>query len=401
MPPRNASRFTLALLAGAALLAGCGGSGQTGSLVASGSPGPTRATPLDGTGPGWPGLLHGPSHFGNAAATGPQTARIRWRRELGAAIVPGPVIAADGVAYVATNGGVLRAIDVSTGKDRWRFDGGGSYGSDLSTGPLLLAHGTVIWPGPRDSVFGLDGTGRRRWVIRAGAQPLTPVRDPANGLLIVADMAGEIGGYRLRAGSSVPVRVWSRRLAASSYGNPVVAADGTIYETAGTALYALAADGRLRWKIATPMTIEVSPAVADGGVVVFGSNDRREYGINPNGRIRWRVPIGDFTYSSPLTLPDHRVIFGNHIGQMTVLDSDTGRLITRYRAKGQLWTAAAVDDRGDAYFGSRFGHIFGFASSGRVLFDINTGSQFDDYPALAPDGTLLIGDQNGTLYAIG
>lgn len=181
---------------------------------------------------------------------------------------------------------------------------------------------------------------------------------------------------------------------------PAVAADGTIYETAGDALFALTPAGRLLWTVRAPAPIEVSPAIADHGIVVFGSNDRHQYGVDATGRERWHVPIGNFTYSSPLALSGHRVIFGNHSGQMTVLDSDSGRRLARDQAQGQLWTSAAVDSRGDAYFASRTGQIFGFDAAGRRLFDLHAGSTFDSYPALAPDGTLLVGSDSGTLYAL-
>ncbi len=383
----------------AIVLAGCGGGG---SMVSHAPvvPRVPDAGPVNSAGGGWPALLHGPSHFGAATVTGPQTARVRWRRSLQGAIVPGPVVTGSGVAYVASDAGVLHAIDVSTGKDRWRFDGGGSYGSDLSTAPLVLGDRRVLWPGPRHLLFGLGSDGRLHWTLAGNGELLTPVLDQAAQLLILADQTGRISGYRLPTGSGAPVRVWSRQLASSSFGNPVVAADGTIYETAGNALFALTPEGRVRWKVDTPSSVEVSPAVASGGVVVFGSNDEREYGVDPNGHVRWRVAIGNFTYSSPLTLAGHRVIFGNHSGQMTMLGSDTGHLISRDQGQGQIWTAAAVDDRGDAYFASRTGQIFGFDAGGRRLFDLNAGGTFDSYPALAADGTLLVGADAGTLYAI-
>jgi outer membrane protein assembly factor BamB len=74
-------------------------------------------------------------------------------------------------------------------------------------------------------------------------------------------------------------------------------------------------------------------------------------------------------------------------------------VVTRDQAAGQLWTAAVVDDRGNAYFASRTGHIFGFDTGGHRLFDFNAGGTFDSYPALAADGTLLIGADDGGLYA--
>ncbi len=401
---RRAARGLLAGTLLAPVLAGCsGGSAASRTRTSSHAPAvgsaPVDAGPVTGARAGWPALLHGPSHFGAATATGPQTARVRWRRSLEGAIVPAPVITPGGAAYVASDAGVLHAINVSDGRDRWRFDGGGSYGSDLSTAPLVLRDGRVIWPGPRHRLFGLGSSGRLLWTLAGNGDLLTPVLDPAARLLVVADQTGRISGYRLRPGSGAPVRAWSQQLGRSSFGNPVLAADGTIYETAGNALFALTPEGRVRWKVETPSSIETSPAIADAGIVVFGSGDEREYGVDPSGHIRWRVAIGNYTYSSPLTLAAHRVIFGNHSGQMTVLDSSTGRLISRDQGRGQIWTAAVVDNRGDAYFASRTGQVFGFDAAGRRLFDLSAGGTFDSYPALAPDGTLLFGADDGTLYA--
>lgn len=312
----------------------------------------------------------------------------------------GPVTTSQGTAYVGANDGILHAIDVATGRDRWMFNGGGVYGSDLSTAPLVLSSGEILWPGPRHRLFALTRAGRLRWTLAGGADLLTPVLDRRADLLVVADETGRISGYRLSSGNRAPRRVWSTPLASGSYGNPVVAADGTIYETAGDCLFALSSSGKVRWTVTTPEQVEVSPAVAVNGIVVFGSNDRYEYGVDPDGHVRWKEKIGNFTYSSPLALPGRRVVFGNHNGQMTTLDSDTGRVLQVDQGQGQLWTGATVDAHGDVYFASRTGHIYGFAATGHRLFDFAAGGEFDSYPALTADGTLLVGAVDGTLYAL-
>jgi outer membrane protein assembly factor BamB len=398
---RSSARTLVTLLIGATVVAGCGSSAKRSHTTPSPGPSsPSAAGPVGSAGPGWPALLHGPSHFGAATVTGPQTDRLRWQRNLGGPIVAGPVTTTGGQAYVASDAGTLFDISVATGATRWHFSGGAAYGVDLSTAPMVLPNGVVIWPGPHNCLYALSASGRLEWTLAGKAQPLTPVLDPATGALVVANIDGQISGYRLN-GSHRPVRLWSDRLASVSFGNPAVAADGTIYETAGNSLFAIDPQGQIRWHVKTPDAVEVSAAVAVNGIVVFGSDNRVEYGVNPGGRIRWRVPIGNYTYSSPLALAGRRVIFGNHSGQMTTLDSDTGQVISRDAGSGELWTAAAVDARGDAYFASRSGQIFGFTSSGHQLFDLNTGGKFDSYPALAPDGTLLVGSDSGTLYAIG
>jgi outer membrane protein assembly factor BamB len=149
--------------------------------------------------------------------------------------------------------------------------------------------------------------------------------------------------------------------------------------------------------------VEVSAAVAADGTIVFGSNDRYEYGVGPDGSIRWRYSIGTFTYSSPVTLAGERVVFGSgsRMGYMNVLSTRNGHLIERVAALGTIWTAAAVDANGDLYFASRGGGIYGYRPSGGRLFTLQVGEAFDSYPAIAADGTLLVGGDGGVLRAIG
>jgi outer membrane protein assembly factor BamB len=396
---RRTATATAAAIAAALTLAACGGASHP---AAAGPSRPSPAAPISGPRLGWPSLLDGPSHFGGSTAVGPRTDRIRWRRSLGAAIVAGPVISAGGTAYLAAANGDLHAIDIATGRDVWTFHGDGSFPSgDLSTSALILPSGEILWPGPDARLYALSPAGKLLWTLTGTGPLLTPVLDRRAGLLILADQTGHISGYRLAEPRRRPARVWSRRLTRASFGNPVVAADGSIYQTAGDCLFALSPTGRVRWSVTTPALVEVSPAIATDGVVVFGSDNRREYGVDPDGQVRWSDPIGNYTYSSPLALPGRRVIYGNHSGQMTLLDSDTGRVIRRDAGTGQIWTAAAVDRAGDVYFATRLGQIYGFGADGRRRFDLDTGGKYDSYPALAPDGTLLVGGDNGTLYAIG
>jgi len=332
---------------------------------------------------------------------GPQIAHVRWQRNLGSGIVPGPVTRGN-VAYVATDGGVLHAIDIPTGRDLWTFDGGGPLGlEDLSTAPTVLADGLILWPGPHGRVYALSPDGKLRWTLSSPADPLTPAVDERSRLLVIADAGGGVSGYRLIPGDDVaPARLWSRSIAHPSYGNPAIGADGTTYVTGGDSLYALSPSGQLRWQVKTPQPVEVSAAVAQDGTVVFGSDNKIEYGVNPNGGIRWQHAIGNFTYSSPVGVPGDLVVYGNHSGVVSVLDAADGQLARSVHGTGQIWTSTAVDSRGDLYFATQSGGIYGFGPSGSQLFQIQAGGKFDSYPAIAADGTLLVGGSDGVLRAI-
>jgi outer membrane protein assembly factor BamB len=408
----NRRPFTWApVLLASMLLGACGRQSSTTSTAAkkrqpagpirtAGSAGAASGGPLAPAGSGWNTLLNGPSHFGVSSADGPQTNRQRWQRTLEGPIVQGPVTRGS-VAYVASTRGILHAIDVATGRDLWTFDGGpGGSTADLSTSSTVLADGTVLFPAGGDRVVALSPAGRVLWSVTGSGEPLTPTVDESRRLLVIADTAGNVSGYRLGS-DAAPLKLWTQALGAESFGNPALGRDGTAYVTAGHVLAAIAPDGRLRWKLAIPQTIETGAALAEDGTVVFGGNDKIEYGIGADGTVRWRHPIGNYTYSTPLALPGDRVIYGNHSGEMTILDARDGQPIRIYHGDGQIWTAAAVDARGDVYFASRSGGIYGFAANGERLFAIAAGGTFDSYPAIAADGTLLVGGDDGVLRAIG
>jgi len=354
----------------------------------------------------WPAFMLSPGHFGAAPARGPQSASVRWRVKLEGDVTPGPVVGARGVAYVATNAGELHAIEVASGVQLWTFSGGGKYGSDLSTSPAILDDGTVLWPGPRHSLFAVDPAGRELWRLQLRDDLLSPLVDGRRGRLYLSDQSGLVRAYALQAADPdtgeppEPRLLWHLELHSQTLGSPALAPDGTIYETAGNNVLAITPSGRIRWRFAAGGLIEVSPAVAQDGTVVVGSNDSMEYGITPRGRARWTYAINEYTYSSPQTLPGGRVAFGDHLGRVNLLDARTGRVIRRFQGRGQVWTSALLDGAGDLYFATRHGDVYGFSDSGRRLFDYRLPTTFDSYPALAADGTLIIGDDSGELLAL-
>jgi outer membrane protein assembly factor BamB len=398
-----------------ALLAGCGSSGGDSSSSTSAEASPA-ASKTPETGPVAPtktlsGTVSDPSpapwsqfartarRSGGADVVGPQNGTVRWTRKLEGAVVPGPAVGNGGVVYAASNGGVLHAIDLKTGKDRWSFDGGGGYGSDLSTVPAIADDGTILWPGPLDTLFALNTSGDLLWKETLAGQPLSPA--VANdGTIVVGDMAGTLEKLQT-TGTKAPKKLWSVALGGTSYGSPALATDGTVYSTTEAGLVAVS-DGKILWHFAAGSSSEVGAAVAPDGTIVFGSNDS-EYGISPDGKEVWRHANGTRTYSSPVVTHDGLAYYGDNRGRVTALDAKSGKLVARVvglESPPGVWTAVAVDAHHDVYFGTANGHIYGFGAKGQSLFDLEAGGPVDSYPALADDGTLLIGSESGTLYAL-
>ena len=259
----------------------------------------------------WPSFGHDASHSGASTIVGPQRGRIKWRRRLEGPVVPGPVVGRGGIVYAASNGGVLHALDLRSGRDRWTFDGGGAYGSDLSTVPAILPDGTILWPGPRSTLYALDPDGLlwRERLALAG-QPLSPAVAP-DGAIVVGDASGTVIELRLDARGR-PRRAWSVDAGDTGYAGPAVRGD-TVYTTVDDVLVAIRA-GHVAWRVRAGAICEVSPAVTPAGTIVFGANDGMQYGVAPSGKRRWRHRTGALIYSSPAATRDGLVYFGGHHG---------------------------------------------------------------------------------------
>ncbi len=393
----------LCAVAATAVIAGCGTSGGA-SLSADHYLPPVKladATP-NPTESAWPGAEHDASHSATVSlsVTGPLTGHVRWMRKLEGPVAPGPSVGVDGSIYVASNAGVLHALDPSTGRDRWRFAPPGTFDStDLSTSPAVLPNGDLLWSGPGNALYALSPTGHELWHVALGSFVLSPT--VVGRTAYVGEMNGDLHALDTATGHER----WSIALGTGvSYAAAAVAADGTIYSTVDHDLVAvrdLGSKAAVLWRLSVGAIIEVSPAVAANGTVILGTNDPYEYGVSPTGKVLWRYRRTNQTYSSAGVTPTGQAIFGDNSGYLSVVNANTGAQIHHVRVNGLIWTSPAIDAHGDIYFGTHSGQIYGLSPSGAQLFDIATGGSVESYPALDAHGTLYIGSANGDVYAIG
>jgi outer membrane protein assembly factor BamB len=345
--------------------------------------------------------LHDSRHSGTAAVAGPTSGHVLWTRDLGGNITPGPAVGPDETIYVATNGGVLYALDPTTGGNRWTFNGGQPIGgeSDLSTTPLVLPTGDVLWPGSANTLFELSPSGALLWSHRFSTRPLSPALSGSR--VYVEQTGGALSAFDV--GTATPQLDWSLKVGTASYGSPVVAPDGAIVTTADRHVVDVAdggSSGKVVWRYTTAAPIEVSASVGTDGTVVVSTNDRYVYALKPSGTLEWRSDLGTESYSSS-SVSGGLAYYGDNSGALHVVRERSGAPVTTDRGGKGIWAAQAVDGKGDVYFGTQGKHIYGFGPHGTKLFDITASAPLDSYPALTGNGDLIVGDQAGTLYAIG
>jgi outer membrane protein assembly factor BamB len=350
----------------------------------------------------WPEALHDSAHTATGSVVGPSTGKVEWTRALGANVTPGPVVGADGTIYVATNAGVLHALDPTNGADRWTFNGGAPFSgaTDLSVSPLVLPSGSILWPGPNDTLYELSASGQALWSHRFTGMILSPVTRGTRAYVVV--MSGSL--WELDVSGATPTLGWSVNFGHRSFGSPVVSPDGSVITTVDSAVVAVTDQGPrgdIRWRHATSAAIEVSPSVAPNGDVFVTANDGSVYRFTADGKLVWRKHLGQESYSSSSITSGGLLYFGDNGGRLNIVHAQSAKSVGIDSGSKGIWGAEAIDARGNVYFGTQGSRIYGYGPTGRRLFILKSSGPIDSYPALSANGTLVIGDEAGTLYAIG
>jgi hypothetical protein len=208
----------------------------------------------------------------------------------------------------------------------------------------------------------------------------------------------------LQIGTGLPALGWSLSIGHSSFGSPAVGSGGEVITTADKSVVAVldhGASGAIAWRHQASASIEVSPSVGPNGDVYVTANDGSVYGLSPHGALEWRRHIGQESYSSSSVSAQGLLYFGDNGGDLNVVRAATGVVVRVDPGRKGIWSAQVVDAKGDVYFGTQGDEIYGFSPSGRRLFSLKASGPIDSYPALSGTGILVIGDEAGTLYAIG
>jgi outer membrane protein assembly factor BamB len=309
-------------------------------------------------------------------------------------------------AYIAGLRGGLYALDVRTGRVKWRYRSGRCSAASAAVAGGLVYHAFMNRP-PCDPPTGrqaVDGevvaldprTGKVRWRTLVGATESPPV--VAHGLVFVGDWRGKIHAldvrtgrrrwtYRTRGEVKAGVALSGRRLYVGSY-------DGH--------LYALDAyTGRLLWRSAAQDRLGglgefyATPAVAYGRVYVANTDGKvYSYGAT-TGRIRWSHSTGGYAYSSPAVWR-MRVYAGSHDKRLYCFDAATGRILWSFPANGWVAGAPTVIN-GLVYFSTATGRTYALdARTGKQRWTWRDGQ----YTAVAADRRRLYVVGYSKLYAM-
>ena len=314
--------------------------------------------------------------------------RIVWKRNIGG-LMEFPSTIWQGVAYVHTLGGKLRAISMKTGHVLWARRAGTFMASQPAVDPergLLVS--TSIRPG-YVTVRSLR-TGKLRWRYYTGmTEPSPVIRDgvayfgATNGNVYALDLDKHKTRWVFHGGvkiTSSPALV-GRRLYYGDYAGRVLALD--------------ARNGRPIWRSSAGSRVYGTVAVAGGRVFAPSVFSGLSALSARNGRLLWRLPVSGYLYSSPAVFRG-RVYFGTYGRRVFCVSASSGRVLWSRAVHGAVSGAVGVVDK-VVYASTLRNETTAYSwRSGRTVWRFGDG----EYVPVSGSGERLLIHGERRLYAV-
>ncbi len=392
---------------------------------------------------------------GDAGRTGATSApaitkpTIAWKSKVGIqSWLNGPVVAS-GVVYVPScgtkhdrsdEGDGVRALDLATGKVKWTTP----FSNDANG--IAFADGRVFATSDDGNLYAMDAaTGKVSWKQK-GARKMYAHPLVLGKTVVVADASGVVRAFSVADGRSA----WTASLQGTIRGGPAADDDRIYVATVEGEVAALSFTGRTIWKKAVsrpdfdgkrsvPISVYAAPLVAGDRLLVPFVRDTY-YPVpalvaldKKTGEVAWRA--SDTTKASwgnirsTPALARGLAVYGEpYSGDVVAVSAKTGTLAWR-KTVGPCyfpqWASPAIATT--TVYQPRFdGTVYALdLDTGSLLWSVFLGSAAAAAPggparastsceweppsgtfalfspaAVAPDGTLLVGSNEGFLYAI-
>jgi outer membrane protein assembly factor BamB len=337
------------------------------------------------------GVMPGPAPSGQPT--------VAWTFQATAPIATSPIVVGPNAIVVASDG-IVHALDLGTGAERWNTALGAPIGSAT---PAVIDGRIVI--GDRHGVLHVVDAA-------TGAPVLTKALDgPIGGSVVVVGdrifAATEHGTAYAVDPVTLEIR-WQKKLAGGVAKSLAASADTLLLGVTGGILQAVALDdGALRWQatLATDGAIG-TPSVVDGLVFAATGLDGEDPAAKglvaldaTTGVVRWRYgsPQQDQVYT-PAVATGRAYVIGED-STVVALDAASGTSVWSITMKQPLEALPAIV--GDALIiASNSGVVAALdRADGTVRW--TTAIVGVPYAPIVTHGLVLVGTSTGTLYAIG
>jgi outer membrane protein assembly factor BamB len=350
---------------------------------------------------------------GLSQASGPLQGGLWWEFETDGAVLSSVTVGSDSRIHVACEDGKLYTLALD-GQSLWIAD----VNTPLTSAPTIGPDGGLYVGGQDGRLFAFDSNGNLRWTCQTGDTIYSSPAVAPDGSVYVGSTDGIL--YALDPNGTELWRFTTKGVgvlpAGAIFASPALAADGTVY-VAGLYdpnLYAFhPADGSLKWACRLSQDTQdptdsgwpfASPVVApDGTIYQTLVYDPHLYAIDPNtGVIRWSVDLCDpgvfgedveldgNVWSEPVLGPDGTIYVSCDDPYLRAVDPNGTIKWTQPFGETGGFTMT-VDKNGTIYAASDDGFVYVAAPDGAPVAQFETGG-WPAFPVIAADGLLLLGD---------
>lgn len=305
--------------------------------------------------------------------------RLLWSYETDAGLYSAPSVGPDGTVHVGDQQGRLHVIDPN-GRLRWTFDTGGF----VMASPAVAPDGTVFVGSQSGTLTALDSHGTRLWSFQTWAPfdlPGAILASPAlshDGSMVYVGGLFDPNLYALDTGTGEVQ--WTCRFTDStdpnaigrggSFASPVVAQDGTVYQTllGDTNLYAIDANsGSVLW--AADMSVSLAseddyvstsgwsePALGPDGTIYVASDDAYLRAVTPEGLVQWVTSLGTSRGFTLCVGREGLICAAGDDGTVIVVDAN-GDVVSQFEGNGRL-SYPLITDTGQVIVADDTGKIW-------------------------------------------
>ncbi len=353
----------------------------------------------------WPQFRGNPGLTGVAASTLPDTLRVVWTWEAGESIESSAAISG-GTVYVASMAGELAALDLETGKLKWRY----KTGAEVGESSPAVAAGVVYVGDLAGTVHAVNtADGKAVWTYKTGSEiKSSPV--VSGDKVLIGSYDTHLYALSVKTGKPV----WTFQSTAQVHSTPGIANGVSFVAGCDELFHAIrVTDGKEMYQIASQAYTGASPALTPT-MAFFGTFDNQVLGVSlTQKKVLWRYehPERKFPFYASPAVFGNRVYVGGRDKMLHALNAKTGKALWTFLTKARVESSpvyvkgeagsggAAQPDR--VFFGSNDGRIYGLdAVTGKKLWEFEAGTGLSASPAVAA-GKLIIGSQDGKLYAFG
>jgi outer membrane protein assembly factor BamB len=342
----------------------------------------------------------GPLRGVAAEPIAPPPYQLRWKFKAGdddnrAEIENNPTIAND-TAYVADSLGVLHALNLADGKEKWTYKSEGGF----ATTPLVL--NGKIYLGDLDGLLHCVSAdkGEKIWTFDSeGSIHSSPNVTPDGKIICFGNDSAAVFAIDSQTGK----KLWEGKGGDRINACPAIGFGAAFFTGCDARLLALnLTDGTEKFAVDLGGLAPGSPTILDDRIIA-ATGEGAVFAYTPDGKTQlWKYEDvdqqGAMFYSSP-AVADGIIVLGCRDRQVHAIDAKTGKRAWAFKTRGEV-DATATISAGRVYIPSKDKKLYVLdLKTGAKLFEFTANRPITAGPAIGA-GAIIFGDTAGNVFCL-